>query len=203
MFRKSPELIPTAREKFGDLLGRTFVGGIMGAMALSAAGCGAPGLDAKPAPATVTVTAKEWPQAPQTVRVTETQTETVAPPPERSSRSTKPSQSMGEEVEIVSGSVTCKDGTEVVGIWKEVSNERVVKSGWVTTKPTDKTSTVTFEDVKMPSGQKIQLRVGCGGTKEDWGTVNKTDWMKPSVDGSHKLDVACYPEIGRCEVTER
>ena len=76
MIRKSPE--STISGKIGNVLRRPLAS-FMGVVALFASGCGLSGLDAKPAPATVTVTTTnrypqttEAPRATQTVRVTET-----------------------------------------------------------------------------------------------------------------------------------
>ena len=67
----------TISEKISNVLCRP-VASFMGVVALLASGCGSPSRDAKPAPATVTVTATErpsqtpdTPQPTQTVRVTE------------------------------------------------------------------------------------------------------------------------------------
>ena len=66
MTHESPEF--TISGKIGNVLRRPLAS-FMGVVALLASGCGSPSLDAKPAPATVTVTATErppqTPEAPQ------------------------------------------------------------------------------------------------------------------------------------------
>ena len=198
---KSPEF--TISEKIGNILCRPLAS-FMGVVALLASGCGSPGLDAKPAPATVTVTATERPsqtteapRATQTVRVTETVTPS---PSEPTSRPTKTTPKEGDIV-TVGGQITCANGEEFVGAWVERTNGKI-KSDWVETTPTSNQSVVDAKDMVGVIGEKIKVSVGCGGTKKDWGTVSYSGFTKFT---GKDLDITCYPNgnNGWCEVKEK
>lgn len=116
MTRKSPD---TISGKIGNVLRRPLAS-LMGVVALFASGCGLSGLDAKPAPATVTVTTTnrhpqttETPRATQTVRVTETVTQS----PSSSEPTSRPTKTTPKEGDIVTigGQITCADGEKFVG----------------------------------------------------------------------------------------
>ena len=114
MTHESPEF--TISGKIGNVLRRPLAS-LMGVVALFASGCGLSGLDAKPAPATVTVTTTnrhpqttETPRATQTVRVTETVTPS---PSEPTSSPTKTTPKEGDIV-TVGGKITDRDRKSVV-----------------------------------------------------------------------------------------
>ena len=207
MTHKSPEF--TISGKIGNILHRV-PASFMGVVALLASGCGSPSLDAKPAPATVTVTATErpsqTPEAPQptqTVRVTETVTQAPSPS-EPTSRSTETSkhQSTPKEGDIVTigGQITCANGEKFVGMWAERTGK--IKSDWVETTPTSDQSVVDTKDMVGVIGEKIKVSVGCGGTKKNWGTVSYSGFTKFT---GKDLDITCYPNgnNGWCEVKEK
>ena len=194
----------TISEKIGNVLRRPLAS-FMGVVALLASGCGSPSLDAKPAPATVTVTATErpsqtpeTPQPTQTVRVTETVTQSP-PSSEPTSRPTKTTPKEGDIV-TVGGKITCTNGKEFVGAWAERTGK--IKSDWVETNPTSDQSVVDTKDMVGVIGEKIKVSVGCGGTKKDWGTVSYSGFTKFT---GKDLDITCYPNgnNGWCEVKEK
>ena len=194
----------TISEKIGNVLRRPLAS-FMGVVALLASGCGSPSLDAKPAPATVTVTATErpsqtpeTPQPTQTVRVTETVTQSP-PSSEPTSRPTKTTPKEGDIV-TVGGKITCTNGKEFVGAWAERTGK--IKSDWVETTPTSNQSVVDAKDMVGVIGEKIKVSVGCGGTKKDWGTVSYSGFTKFT---GKDLDITCYPNgnNGWCEVKEK
>lgn len=193
----------TISEKIGNVLCRVPATAI-GALTLLASGCGSPSLDAKPAPATVTVTATERPsQTPDTPQPTQTVrvTETVAPSPsEPTSRPTKTTPKEGDIV-TVGGQITCANGEKFVGAWAERTNGKI-KSDWVETTPTSDQSVVDTKDMVGVVGEKIKVSVGCGGTKKDWGTVSYSGFTKFT---GKDLDITCYPNgnNGWCEVKEK
>lgn len=202
MTRKSPE--STISERCGNVLHRPLAS-LMGVVALFASGCGLSGLDAKPAPATVTVTTTnrhpqttETPRATQTVRVTETVTPS---PSEPTSRPTKTTPKEGDIVTI-DGQFTCANDEEFVGAWVERANEETLKSDWVKTTPTSNRSVVDIKNLPVVIGDKIKFSVGCGGTKKDWGTVSYSGFTKFT---GKDLDIICYPKgkNGWCEVKEK
>lgn len=202
MTHESPE--STISGKIGNVLRRPLAS-FMGVVALFASGCGLSGLDAKPAPATVTVTTTnrhpqttETPRATQTVRVTETVTPS---PSEPTSRPTKTTPKEGDIVTI-GGKITCANGNEFVGAWVERANEETLESGWVKTTPTSDRSVVDAKDMVGVIGEKIKVSVGCGGTKKDWGTVSYSGFTKFT---GKDLDITCYPNgnNGWCEVKEK
>ena len=202
MTHESPE--STISGKIGNVLRRPLAS-FMGVVALFASGCGLSGLDAKPAPATVTVTTTnrhpqttETPRATQTVRVTETVTPS---PSEPTSRPTKTTPKEGDIVTI-GGKITCANGNEFVGAWVERANEETLESGWVKTTPTSDQSVVDTKDMVGVIGEKIKVSVGCGGTKKDWGTVSYSGFTKFT---GKDLDITCYPNgnNGWCEVKEK
>ena len=144
MTRKSPD---TISEKIGNVL-HWPLASFMGVVALFASGCGLSGLDARPAPATVTVTTTnrhpqttETPRATQTVRVTETVTPS---PSEPTSRPTETTPKEGDIV-TVGGQITCANGKEFVGAWAERTGK--IKSDWVETNPTSDQSVVDTKDM--------------------------------------------------------
>ena len=199
----------TISEKIGNVLCRP-VASFMGVVALLASGCGSPSLDAKPAPATVTVTATErpsqtpeTPQPTQTVRVTETVTQSP-PSSEPTSRPTKTTPKEGDIVTI-GGQITCANGKEFVGAWVERANEETLESGWVKTAPTSDRSVVDIKNLPVVIGDKIKFSVGCGGTKKDWDAVGYTPNYRVATD--HDLGVTCESrdgdKNGRCEVKEK
>lgn len=197
---KSPD---TISGKIGNVLRRVPATAI-GALTLLASGCGSPGLDAKPAPATVTVTATdrpsqtpEVPRATQTVRVTETVTQ--SPPSSEPTRPTKTTPKEGDIV-TVGGKITCTNGEKFVGAWAERTGK--IKSDWVETTPTSDQSVVDTKDMVGVIGEKIKVSVGCGGTKKDWGTVSYSGFTKFT---GKDLDITCYPNgnNGWCEVKEK
>ena len=199
---KSPEF--TISGKIGNVLRRAPATAI-GALTLLASGCGSPSLDAKPAPATVTVTATErpsqtpdTPQPTQTVRVTETVTQSP-PSSEPTSRPTKTTPKEGDIVTI-GGQFTCANGEKFVGAWAERTGK--IKSDWVETTPTSNQSVVDTKDMVGVIGEKIKVSVGCGGTKKSWGTVSYSGFTKFT---GKDLDITCYPngENGWCEVKEK
>lgn len=179
----------------------------MGVVALFASGCGLSGLDAKPAPATVTVTTTnrhpqttETPQPTQTVRVTETVTQS----PSSSEPTSRPTKTTPKEGDIITvgGQITCANGKEFVGAWAERAYEETLKSDWVKTTPTSDQSVVDIKNLPVVIGEKIKFSVGCGGTKKDWGTVSYSGFTKFT---GKDLDITCYPNgnNGWCEVKER
>lgn len=201
MTHESPEF--TISGKIGNVLRRPLAS-LMGVVALFASGCGLSGLDAKPAPATVTVTTTnrhpqttETPRATQTVRVTETVTPS---PSEPTSSPTKTTPKEGDIV-TVGGKITCTNGEEFVGAWVERTNGKI-KSDWVETTPTSNQSVVDTKDMVGVIGEKIKVSVGCGGTKKDWGTVSYSGFTKFT---GKDLDITCYPNgnNGWCEVKEK
>jgi len=207
MIRKFPE--STISERCGNVLRRPLAS-LMGVVALFASGCGLSGLDAKPAPATVTVTTTnrhpqttETPRATQTVRVTET----VTPSP--SEPTSRPTETMPKEGDIVTvgGQITCADGEKFVGAWVERANEETLESGWVKTAPTSDQSVVDIKNLPVVIGDKIKFSVGCGGTGENWRTVSNASFTKFTKEDltDEGLDVTCYPNgnNGWCEVKER
>ena len=204
---KSPE--STISEKVGNVLRRPLAS-FMGVVALFASGCGLSGLDAKPAPATVTVTTTnrhpqttETPRATQTVRVTET----VTPSP--SEPTSRPTETMPKEGDIVTvgGQFTCANGKKFVGAWVERAHEEVLKSGWVQTTPTSDQSVVDIKKLPVVIGEKIKFSVGCGGTEKDWDTASYTGFTKFTKEDltDEGLDVTCSPNgnNGRCEVKKK
>lgn len=202
MTHKSPEF--TISGKIGNVLRRPLAS-FMGVVALFASGCGLSGLDAKPAPATVTVTTTnrhpqttETPRATQTVRVTETVTPS---PSEPTSRPTKTTPKEGDIV-TVGGQFTCANGDKFVGAWAERASEEILKSDWVQTTPTSDQSVVDIKNLPVVIGDKIKFSVGCGGTKKDWGTVSYSGFTKFT---GKDLDIICYPKgkNGWCEVKEK
>lgn len=202
MTHESPK--STISEKIGNVLRRPLAS-LMGVVALLASGCGSPSLDAKSAPATVTVTATErpsqTPEAPQptqTVRVTETVTPS---PSEPTSRPTKTTPKEGDIVTI-GGQITCANGKEFVGAWVERTNEETLKSDWVKTTPTSDRSVVDIKNLPVVIGDKIKFSVGCGGTKKDWDTASYSGFTKFT---GKDLDITCYPngKNGWCEVKEK
>lgn len=205
MTHESPE--STISGKIGNVLRRPLAS-FMGVVALFASGCGLSGLDAKPAPATVTVTTTnrhpqttETPRATQTVRVTETVTPS---PSEPTSRPTKTTPREGDIV-TVGGQFTCANGDKFVGAWVERAHEEVLKSGWVQTTPTSDQSVVDIKNLPVVIGDKIKFSVGCGGTKKDWGAVGYTPNHR--VANGEGLSVTCESKDGdkngRCEVKEK
>lgn len=207
MTRKSPE--STISERLGNVLRRPLAS-LMGVVALFASGCGLSGLDAKPAPATVTVTTTnrhpqttETPRATQTVRVTETVTPS---PSEPTSRPTKTTPKEGDIV-TVGGQITCANGNEFVGAWVERANEETLESGWVKTTPTSDRSVVDIKNLPVVIGDKIKFSVGCGGTGENWRTASYTGFTKFTKEDltDEGLDVTCSPNgnNGRCEVKKK
>ena len=206
MTRKSPD---TISEKIGNVLHRPLAS-FMGVVALFASGCGLSGLDAKPAPATITVTTTnrhpqttETPRATQTVRVTETVTPS---PSEPTSRPTNTTPKEGDIV-TVGGKITCTNGEEFVGAWVERANEETLESGWVKTTPTSDRSVVDIKNLPVVIGDKIKFSVGCGGTGENWRTVSNAGFTKFTGKDitDEGLDVTCYPngKNGWCEVKEK
>lgn len=196
----------TISEKIGNVLRRA-PATVIGALTLLASGCGSPSLDAKPAPATVTVTATErpsqTPEAPQptqTVRVTETVTQS----PSSSEPTSRPTKTTPKEGDIVTigGQFTCANGNKFVGAWAERAYEETLESGWVKTAPTSDQSVVDIKNLPVVIGEKIKFSVGCGGTKKDWGTVSYSGFTKFT---GKDLDITCYPngENGWCEVKEK
>ena len=207
MTHESPEF--TISGKIGNVLRRPLAS-LMGVVALFASGCGLSGLDAKPAPATVTVTTTnrhpqttETPRATQTVRVTET----VTPSP--SEPTSRPTETMPKEGDIVTvgGQITCADGEKFVGAWVERANEETLESGWVKTAPTSDQSVVDIKNLPVVIGDKIKFSVGCGGTGENWRTVSNASFTKFTKEDltDEGLDVTCYPNgnNGWCEVKEK
>lgn len=205
MIRKSPE--STISEKIGNVLRRPLAS-FMGVVALFASGCGLSGLDAKPAPATVTVTTTnrhpqttETPRATQTVRVTETVTPS---PSEPTSRPTKTTPKEGDIV-TVGGQITCANGEKFVGAWAERTGK--IKSDWVETTPTSNQSVVDIKNLPVVIGDKIKFSVGCGGTGENWRTASYTGFTKFTKEDltDEGLDVTCSPNgnNGRCEVKKK
>ena len=205
MTHESPEF--TISGKIGNVLRRPLAS-FMGVVALFASGCGLSGLDAKPAPATVTVTTTnrhpqttETPRATQTVRVTETVTPS---PSEPTSRPTKTTPKEGDIVTI-GGQFTCANGGEFVGAWVERANEETLESGWVKTAPTSDRSVVDIKNLPVVIGDKIKFSVGCGGTKKDWDAVGYTPNYR--VASGEALGVTCESKDGdkngRCEVKEK
>lgn len=203
MTRKSPE------STIGEVLRRPLAS-LMGVVALFASGCGLSGLDAKPAPATVTVTTTnrhpqttETPRATQTVRVTETVTPS---PSEPTSRPPKTTPKEGDIVTI-GGQITCANGKEFVGAWVERANEETLKSDWVKTTPTSDRSVVDIKNLPVVIGDKIKFSVGCDGTKKDWGTVSYSGFTKFTKEDltDEGLGVTCSPNgnNGRCEVKKK
>ena len=201
----------TISEKIGNILCRPLAS-FMGVVALLASGCGSPGLDAKPAPATVTVTATdrpsqttETPQPTQTVRVTETVTQA----PSSSEPTSRPTKTTPQEGDIVTigGNIICANGEKFVGAWVERANEETLESGWVKTTPTSDQSVVDIKNLPVVIGDKIKFSVGCGGTGENWRTVSNASFTKfTGKDITDKgLDVTCYPNgnNGWCEVKEK
>lgn len=199
----------TIDKKIGNVLRRVPATAI-GALTLLASGCGSPGLDVKPAPATVTVTATdrpsqttETPQPTQTVRVTETVTQAPSPS-EPTSRPTKTTPKEGDIVTI-GGQITCANGKEFVGAWVERANEETLESGWVKTAPTSDRSVVDIKNLPVVIGDKIKFSVGCGGTKKDWDAVGYTPNYRVATD--HDLGVTCESKDGDkngwCEVKEK
>lgn len=192
----------TISGKIGNVLRRVPATAI-GALTLLASGCGSPSLDAKPAPATVTVTATERPsQTPETPQPTQTVrvTETVRPSPsEPTLRPTKTTPKEGDIV-TVGGQITCANGEKFVGAWAERTGK--IKSDWVETTPTSNQSVVDTKDMVGVIGEKIKVSVGCGGTKKSWGTVSYSGFTKFT---GKDLDITCYPngENGWCEVKEK
>ncbi len=197
----------TISEKIGNVLRRPLAS-FMGVVALLASGCGSPSLDAKPAPATVTVTATErpsqtpeTPQPTQTVRVTETVTQSP-PSSEPTSRPTKTTPKEGDIV-TVGGKITCTNGKEFVGAWAERTGK--IKSDWVETTPTSNQSVVDIKNLPVVIGDKIKFSVGCGGTKKDWDAVGYTPNYRVATD--HDLGVTCESKDGDkngwCEVKEK
>lgn len=205
MIRKSPE--STISGKIGNVLRRPLAS-FMGVVALFASGCGLSGLDAKPAPATVTVTTTnrhpqttETPRATQTVRVTET----VTPSP--SEPTSRPTETMPKEGDIVTvgGQITCANGEKFVGAWAERTGK--IKSDWVETTPTSNQSVVDIKNLPVVIGDKIKFSVGCGGTGENWRTASYTGFTKFTKEDltDEGLDVTCSPNgnNGRCEVKKK
>lgn len=208
MIRKSPD---TISGKIGNIL-RRVPASFMGVVALLASGCGSPSLDAKPAPATVTVTATErpsqTPEAPQptqTVRVTETVTQA----PSSSESTSRPTKTTPKEGDIVTigGQITCANGEKFVGAWVERASEKILKSDWVQTTPTSNQSVVDIKNLPVVIGDKIKFSVGCGGTEENWRTASYTGFTKFTKEDltDEGLDVTCYPNgnNGWCEVKEK
>ena len=209
MTRKSPD---TISEKIGNVLHRPLAS-FMGVVALFASGCGLSGLDAKPAPATVTVTTTnrhpqttETPRATQTVRVTETVTPSPSEPTSRPTETSR-QQSTPKEGDIVTvgGQITCANGNEFVGAWVERANKETLESGWVKTAPTSDRSVVDIKNLPVVIGDKIKFSVGCGGTKKDWDAVGYTPNHR--VANGEGLDVTCKSKDGdkngRCEIKEK
>lgn len=202
---ESPEF--TISGKIGNVLRRPLAS-FMGVVALFASGCGLSGLDAKPAPATVTVTTTnrhpqttETPRATQTVRVTET----VTPSP--SEPTSRPTETMPKEGDIVTvgGQITCANGEKFVGAWAERTGK--IKSDWVETTPTSNQSVVDIKNLPVVIGDKIKFSVGCGGTGENWRTASYTGFTKFTKEDltDEGLDVTCSPNgnNGRCEVKKK
>ena len=203
MIRKSPD---TISGKIGNIL-RRVPASFMGVVALLASGCGSPSLDAKPAPATVTVTATERPsQIPETPQPTQTVrvTETVTQSPSSSEPTSRPTKTTPKEGDIVTvgGQFTCANGDKFVGAWAERASEEILKSDWVQTTPTSDQSVVDIKNLPVVIGEKIKVSVGCGGTKKDWGTVSYSGFTKFT---GKDLDITCYPNgnNGWCEVKEK
>lgn len=212
MTHKSPE--STISERCGNVLHRPLAS-LMGVVALFASGCGLSGLDAKPAPATVTVTTTnrhpqttETPRATQTVRVTETVTPSPSEPTSRPTETSR-QQSTPKEGDIVTvgGQITCANGKKFVGAWVERAHEEVLKSGWVQTTPTSDQSVVDIKNLPVVIGEKIKFSVGCGGTEKDWDTASYTGFTKFTKEDltDEGLDVTCRPNgnNGRCEVKKK
>ena len=209
MTHKSPEF--TISGKIGNVLRRPLAS-FMGVVALFASGCGLSGLDAKPAPATVTVTTTnrhpqttETPRATQTVRVTETVTPSPSEPTSRPTETSR-QQSTPKEGDIVTvgGQITCANGERFVGAWVERTNGKI-KSDWVETNPTSDQSVVDTKDMVGVIGEKIKVSVGCGGTKKDWDAVGYTPNYR--VASGEALGVTCESKDGDkngwCEVKEK
>lgn len=207
MTHESPE--STISGKIGNVLRRPLAS-LMGVVALFASGCGLSGLDAKPAPATVTVTTTnrhpqttETPRATQTVRVTETVTQS----PSLSEPTSRPTKTTPKEGDIVTigGQFTCANGNKFVGAWAERAYEETLKSDWVQTTPTSNQSVVDIKNLPVVIGDKIKFSVGCGGTKKDWDAVGYTPNYR--VASGEALGVTCESKDGdkngRCEVKEK
>lgn len=188
---KSPEF--TISEKIGNILCRPLAS-FMGVVALLASGCGSPGLDAKPAPATVTVTATERPsqtteapRATQTVRVTETV-----------------KLSPSKDTKTISGQIICDNDMLVVGAWAESAHETDMPSRSIETTPTHNRSVADFKmDVV---GNKVKVAVGCGGKPGNWTTTSYTSYTDFSSAGKEgKVIITCSPNgnNGWCEVKEK
>ena len=193
MTRKSPE--STISGKIGNILRRPLAS-LMGVVALFASGCGSPSLDAKPAPATVTVTATdrpsqtpEAPQPTQTVRVTETVTQVPSP---------------SEDTKTISGQIICNNKMPFVGAWAESANEADMPSRSIETTPTQNRSVADFKMAVV--GSKVKVAVGCGGKPGNWTTTSYTSYTDFSSAGKEgKIIITCSPNgnNGWCEVKEK
>ena len=183
----------TISEKIGNILCRPLAS-FMGVVALLASGCGSPGLDAKPAPATVTVTATERPsQTPEAPRATQTVrvTETVTPSPSK-------------DTKTISGQIICDNDMPVVGAWAESANEADMPSRSIETTPTQNRSVADFKMAVV--GSKVKVAVGCGGKPGNWTTASYTNYTDFSSAGKEgKTIITCSPngDNGWCEVKEK
>ena len=193
MAHESPEF--TISRRIGDVLRRPLAS-FMGVVALLASGCGSPSLDAKPAPATVTVTATErpsqtpeTPQPTQTVRVTETVTQ--SPPPSK-------------DTKTIIGQIICDNDMSVVGAWAESANEASMPSRTIEATPTHNRSVADFKMAVV--GNKVKVAVGCGGEPGNWTTTSYTSYTDFSSAGKEgKVIITCSPNgnNGWCEVKEK
>ena len=183
----------TISEKIGNVLRRPLAS-FMGVVALLASGCGSPSLDAKPAPATVTVTATERPsQTPEAPRATQTVrvTETVKPSPSK-------------DTKTIIGQIICDNDMPVVGAWAESANETDMPSRSIETAPTHNRSVADFKMAVV--GNKVKVAVGCGGEPGNWTTTSYTSYTDFSSAGKEgKVIITCSPNgnNGWCEVKEK
>jgi surface antigen len=86
------------------------------------------------------------------------------------------------------GSVHCRNGTDVVGIWIESSGGG---SEWSETLKLSPSGSVGYftSTISTSTPTNVKLQVGCGGTKKSWGSDLGTKPLK--VSGSTRLNAIC------------
>lgn len=87
------------------------------------------------------------------------------------------------------GVVQCKSGAKVVGIWIDAKNGG---SGWAKFSPKfipriGNVSTVNFNRT-LPNGGMYRVKVGCGGTSQQW----KTSITSPFVKSNKSHWFTCH-----------
>jgi hypothetical protein len=97
-----------------------------------------------------------------------------------------------ESLRNVTGRVTCASGAAVVGVYIETRLKS--SSGFAAYHPSSETGSVATFAYSVPKDRSYQVQVGCGGTRSNWATNDRSD----QVDGD-QLSFLCLDDIALAE----